>query len=353
MSVSVQNVYYLLCYAWDRLEARSLVDLHAIQGDRIENLLGQVLRHGVAHLIRRGLDRGYVADMEDGRRLRGKILVSETVQRTLLPQGRVACQVDELSHDVPHNRVIKAAMAALMHLPSLDDGIRAALRDHRRRMHDVSDIELSPAAFRSVQLHRNVAGYAFVLNVCHLVARSFLPEAGTGRMRFHPFTANEQEMGHLFQAFVRNFLAREQDAFAVSAPKVPWDAVPLDGSDLAWLPEMRTDVMLTNASGRIAIETKYYATPYQGYHGSKKIISAHLYQLLTYVSHLRATAGPKPLGVLLYAGAIDEQRQDYQLGGHTVLVRGLDLGLDWQGIHRQMLRFARELQERLAVPASA
>ena len=115
-------------------------------------------------------------------------------------------------------------------------------------MHDVSDVELSPAAFRSVQLHRNVAGYAFVLNICRLVERSFLPEPGTGRKRFHPFTASDQEMGRLFELFVRNFLRREQRAFDVSASKVPWDVVPLEDSDLAWLPEMRTDVTLTNPS---------------------------------------------------------------------------------------------------------
>ena len=61
MSVTVQNIYYLLCYAWDRLEARNLVDVTSIPGNRIENLLGKVLHDGVAHLIRSGFDRGYVS----------------------------------------------------------------------------------------------------------------------------------------------------------------------------------------------------------------------------------------------------------------------------------------------------
>src|SRR5688572_4691481 len=100
MSVSVQNIYYLLCYAWDRLEARSLVDASAIPGNRIENLLGKVLLDGVAHLIRSGFDRGYVTFEETSRRLRGKVLLTETVGRSLLQQGRVACQMDDLSHDV-------------------------------------------------------------------------------------------------------------------------------------------------------------------------------------------------------------------------------------------------------------
>ena len=69
-------------------------------------------------------------------------------------------------------------------------------------------------------------------------------------------------MGRLFQLFVRKFLEREQSQFKVDAPKVPWDLGYGDGSDVAWLPEMNTDVTLTNESQRVVIESKYYATPY-------------------------------------------------------------------------------------------
>jgi len=346
MAIPVQNVYYLLCYAWDRLEARNHVDVGAVPGNRVENLLGKVLQNGVAHLIRRGLDRGYVAFDEEGRRLRGKLLLSETIGRTLLPSGRVACRADELSHDVPHNRVIKAAMRALMSVPGLDNSIRAGLRDHCRRLHGVTDVDLSPTAFRHIQLHRNVARYAFLVNIAQLVARSFVPDERTGRGRFHPFTASEQEMGLLFEAFVRNFLRREQDHFDVSAAKVPWDFDPAVSSDAVWLPEMRTDVMLTHhPTHRVAIETKFYVAPYQSQYGSKKLISSHLYQLLTYVEQLSRAPGPQPTGVLLYAGVGQEERLQYKLGGNQILVRRLDLDRDWRDIHRGLLALAAELRE--------
>jgi 5-methylcytosine-specific restriction enzyme subunit McrC len=351
VSITVQNVYYLLCYAWDRLEARGLSDVTAVPGDRVENLLGLVLRDAVARLVRAGLDRGYETIDEEGRRVRGKILVSQTAQRMLLPRGRVACQVDELTHDVPHNRVIKAAMIALMDLPDLDRGIRSDLRALRVRMHDVSDVELTPAAFRAVHLHRNIAPYAFAVDVCRLVAVSLLPEEGTGRRRFHPFTADEREMGHLFQAFVRNFLRREQPTFGVSAPRVPWNAQEA-GPESAWLPVMQTDIMLSNSSSRVVIEAKYYATPYQSHFGSRKLISGHLYQLMTYVSQLGATSGPRPIGVLLYAGPHEGGHLRYTMGEYTLLVRNVDLSCPWLEVHRQLVALAAEL-ERLSVPASA
>lgn len=343
MAIPVRNIYYLLCYAWDRLEARELVDVGAVSGNRIENLLGSVLFHAVADLIRRGLDRGYVPFEEEGRRLRGKLLLSEVVKRSLLPRGRVVCSVDELSHDVPHNRLIKAAMAALVGLPRLDQELRAALRSLGRRMDSITDVDLSSAAFRNVQLHRNVARYAFVVNVCGLIAHSLVPDQKTGGKRFHPFTASDQQMGLLFQAFVRNFLQREQDVFHVSGRSVPWNIDPADGSDSSWLPQMLVDVMLTSSDRRVVVETKFYATPYQKHYGTRTIISNHLYQILTYVSQLHATPGPTPVGVLLYAGAGEQQRLDYRLGRHRVLVRSVDLNRDWGDIHRELIAFAHEL----------
>lgn len=350
MPIPVRNVYYLLCYAWQRLDVRDLIDLDDIAGNRIENLLGKVLEKGVANLIRRGLDRGYIAVDEEGRTLRGKLLVSDTLKRSLLPSGRVACQVDELSYDVPHNRVIKAAMKALLDIPELDRGIRTALRDHCHRLSSVSDVDLSPAAFRNVQLQRNTASYGFLIQIAQLIARSFIPDKRTGRRRFHPFTASEQEMGHLFEAFVHNFLKREQDYFEISRAKVAWDVDHESSSDLGWLPEMRTDVVLTHASRRTVIETKFYATPSQSRFGSKKLISEHLYQLLTYVTHLRATGGPEPTGMLLYASAGEAQRLGYRLGGNQILIRSLDLDRPWQEIHRALLGLAVELKHGQAAP---
>src|SRR5689334_9576868 len=112
MAVPIRNIYYLLCYAWDRLEALALVDTSALQGDRVQNLLGTVLAEGVSGLLRAGLDRGYVTYEDAGRSIRGKILLAESLSNLLLQQGRIVCRADELSADVPHNRIVKAGMRA-------------------------------------------------------------------------------------------------------------------------------------------------------------------------------------------------------------------------------------------------
>src|SRR4051812_44827127 len=120
MGVPVQNIYYLLCYARDYLQYENLVSAAVLRGDHVEDLLGAVLVEGVSRLLKNGVDQGYLSSEETGRSLRGKVLLAETVSRLLLQQGRVACQVDELSRDIPHNRVLKAAMRALADCESLN-----------------------------------------------------------------------------------------------------------------------------------------------------------------------------------------------------------------------------------------
>lgn len=334
--IPVENIYYLLCYAWDRLEARSQVQVSAVPGNRVENLLAKVLCDGVSQLLRTGLDRGYVAVEHDARVLRGKLLICETVKRALLPSGRVACAHDELTVDVPHNRVIKAAMGSLLRLETVDQVLRSQLRAHCQRLADVTDVELTPRAFRGIQLHSNVARYAFLINACSLVERSLLPDPKTGERRFHPFTANAQEMGLLFEAFVRNFCRYEVPEFEVSAPHIVWDAIAEIESDLGWLPVMRTDAMLSTPDRRVIIETKYYATPYQQRFGTRKLLSEHLYQLLTYLSHSAASPGPPIAGLLLYASAGDRVSVSYELGGFPVRVQTLSLAQPWERIHAEL-----------------
>ena len=337
MPVPLANIYYLLCYAWDQLPARDLIDTGSIAGNRIENLLGKVMKEGVTRLLRQGLDRGYVDFDEESRRFRGKLLMTETMSRALLPNGYVACRAHDLTHDVPHNRVVKAAMRALAGLEGLDPVIREALREHSRRMSQVAEIELSLRAFRNVQLHRNAARYALMVHVAYLVAQSFFPEERSRRQRFHRLDDSEQFMGGLFEKFVRNFLRGEQSDYKVGAEKVTWNLGVVTELDRSWLSELKTDVVLRNRSRRLVIETKYYAQPYQNNWGRRTIISSHLYQLLTYMHHLQSPDSTKPNGMLLYAKVGQDYAMDYEIGGYRVMVRTLDLTQNWEDIHRDLL----------------
>jgi 5-methylcytosine-specific restriction enzyme subunit McrC len=348
VAIPLENVYYLLCYAWNRLEARDRVDVSAISGDRIENLLAKVLAEGTGRLLRSGLDRSYVPEQREERTIRGKLLYYESARRMLLQRGVATCSVDELSHDIPHNRIIKAALRALVRLETVDGSLKPRLRSLLQTLSDVTDVPLAAQAFRGIQLHRNNARYALLLQFCELLARGLLPEPGTGRQRFHPFTASEQQMGELFQAFVRNFLTREQTAYRISAPKLGWGEEAQPGTPAGWMPEMRTDAVLEGADHVVVAELKYYAKPAEERYGTQRLRSAHLYQIGTYLDHFgtrRELNGRRLTGLLLYAGPPALPAQSYDIRGRRLSVRSLRLDQPWQRIHDDLLGLVASLAE--------
>ena len=113
MKIPIENIYYLLCYAWDRMEEGDVVDVSEVGLQRLPDLFAQVLVHGVGHLLRRGLDRGYVGFADDVAGVRGKLDLSSTLKRQTLTRARTRCHVDELSYDVVHNQILKATMRSL------------------------------------------------------------------------------------------------------------------------------------------------------------------------------------------------------------------------------------------------
>jgi 5-methylcytosine-specific restriction enzyme subunit McrC len=337
VSIPVQNVYYLLCYAWDRLEEGGVVDVSAVPRTDLVTLFATVLAGGVAHVLRRGMDRGYVPHEEAIAGVRGKLLMAASLKTASLTRGRAVCAFDELSHDVLHNRLIKATLRGLAQAHEVPKALRATLGDLSRRLHDVGDAPVSARAFGQVQLHRNNAFYAFLLDVCELVHRSLLPDEATGRVRFRDFTRDEAAMRRLFEQFVRNFYRRELPGYRVGSDTVQWHGLEASPQDRAFLPIMRTDVTLTSPSRRVVIEAKFSGKTLTGRY-DPKVQSGHLYQLFAYLKNLQGDhADPAVEGVLLYPTVHAAVDLHYRLGGHRVSVRTINLDQAWPDIHRDML----------------
>jgi len=221
VQVRVENLYYLLCYAWRCLDARDIVAVDASAGPSPEALFARVLNVALRRLIRDGLDRGYQEESDDLRRPRGKPRIGETMSRGLLERGMVRCDFNELTEDVLHNRIIKATVRRLALVDSLDEEHRRGLGELVRCLAHVTDMTVTSNDFRRVQVQGNRNRYRFILNVCQLVHRCVHLDQRSGRWRFQSFAGNEQAMGRLFQAFLKEFLRTEQRVFPdVRSPQV-------------------------------------------------------------------------------------------------------------------------------------
>ena len=186
MTIPIANLYYLLCYAWRHVREADIVRREELAGlDGTHHLLGKVLAEGTFRLIRGGIDRGYREIREDLAGIRGKLSVSETVKRALRARGRAACEFEELSHDVLHNRILRSTLGALLKLPDLDpDQVRPDIRTAYRKLEGISPVRLERRLFRRVQLDRNRHVYRFLMSICELIHDSMIVEERSGTARF-------------------------------------------------------------------------------------------------------------------------------------------------------------------------
>jgi len=342
-TVPIENIYYLLCYAWNRLDEQDVVHVSTADCSNLLDLFARVLAFGTAHLLRRGPDRGYVTTSEELRLLRGRIDVSATTKRFLLASSRVHCHYDELSHNVLHNRILKTTISALVRHKGIAAENRKTLALVRRRLHEVDDIELGPAVFSRVHLNRNNAFYGFLLSVCQLIYTNVLAKEGDGDYLFQDFLRDSGQMGLLFQEFVRNFLKlelepRARECHVKGAEVINWDVLA-DEATKARLPRMVTDISVRWPDRYLVIDTKFYAQTMQTHYDTEKVHSDNLYQLCTYLQQIESK-GPEYLhceGMLLYPTVTKDLDMRFETHGHWVMVKTVNLNQPWQLIHDQLL----------------
>jgi 5-methylcytosine-specific restriction enzyme subunit McrC len=336
--IPIQNIYYLLCYAWNRLDEKDIVNVESLKSTQLVDLFARVLISGTHHLLRRGFDRGYLGLSADTKRPRGKIDFATTLTRNLLIQSRLHCEFDELAYNVLHNQLLKTTIVRIMRIGNLDGELREGLHEINRRLWEIEEVSLSSQLFRRVQLHRNNSYYGFLLNVCELVYDSLLASEDRGTIKFRDFIRDEKKMARLFEAFVKNFYVLEQQRFRVRALKIEWQASSVDLQAETYLPEMKTDVCLISEHRKIILDCKFYKEALQLNWGKRTIHSSHLYQLLAYLRNKENDLGWETCeGTLLYPTVEVSHDFSYEIQGHVVNIRTINLNQDWPSIHKDML----------------
>ena len=339
MPIPIHNLYYLLLYAWDRLEEGRTVNVGGLEHGSAADLLARILVSGTRRVLRRGLDRGYVSYSEETARPRGRIEFAPTARRLLVSQGRVVCAVDELTPDVLTNRIVRTTLGRLAQVEGLDSRLRHDLRGVHRQMAGVREVPLSRSTFSRVRLHAGNAFYRLLLDTCALAHANLLPrEAGEG-YRFRDFTRDERQMATLFEAFLLGFYRREVPGVRAEAETMSWEAEPLTVSGHGRLPSMRTDVTLRGDGWTCVVDAKYYRAALSRWHADGTFSPDNLYQLLSYLHTLESRGGAdsEADGALIYPvvdGAFDHT---YRIRGHRVRLLTLDLRRPWPDIHTDLL----------------
>lgn len=344
--IPIQNLYYLLCYAWDKLEARGLAPVFTDGQRDVTNLMARVLVGTASYVVRRGIDRAYETRSEMMHCIRGRVHAGSTIARTGGLPGRALCAYEELGPDVLHNQIMKAALKRLLGMKQVAAANRNEAAAVLRRLNEVSNVELTPSVFARVRLHRNNAYYSVMLDACKLLLTNSLPSPegtpeGVG-YTMHEFSGEPRDMANLFERFVANFYKREQTRYSVRPMVLTWDNLTGSAEDRTYLPNMRTDVFLESPRSAILIDCKYYIEAFHNSSRNLHVRQDHLRQITTYADRLREKlASTTQLeAMLLYPVVEREKRLDYEAKGYKLTVRFVNLKQDWRQIHRDLLQIA-------------
>ena len=341
MKIPIQNVYYLLCFAWKYAPQELAFDVGSIPANSdILDLCSYVLVSGMDYLFRRGLDRGYLLHVEETSVLKGRIDFTATIRRKRHATTRAVCQFDDLNPNVLHNQIIRSCVWTLMRANRVSPELRAGLSATFAKLSGVDAIRVTTSDFRRVQLHRNNRYYAFLLFICRLVYSLKMPDQGAeGSSQFNDLLSDEALMAHVFEEFLRNFYIQKQSEFnEVGVSYLKWNATAKNVEDLKLLPRMQTDITMRSGNRTIIIDAKYYKNALQEHQGAAKAHSENLYQLLAY---LRAESSRnfsiRPEGMLIYPVAENAFSASFTIDGYPIKLFTLDLNQHWGKIEKDLL----------------
>lgn len=333
--IPIQNIYYMLAYAFRVLQEQGYRDVATEEFDNIADLCAAILAHGTGLQLKRGLGREYASRTAAISSVRGKIEVSESARPRSLLRHQLVCTYDELSENTYMNRVLKATMTLLVR----SDIGKARKKELKRLLGyfaNVGDIDLCSVDWR-MRFDRNNQTYRMLMNVCWLVDKGLLQTQADGSTRLMDFL-DEQRMSHLYERFILEYYRQEHPELSVEAPYIHW---ALDDGFDDMLPSMKSDVVLSFGGDMLIIDAKYYSHDTQQRFGKHTVHSSNLYQIFAYVKNKEAElagTGRKVSGMLLYAktdGCINPDAA-YKMSGNEIGVKSLDLNEPFGEIRSQL-----------------
>jgi len=339
--IPVQNIYYMLSYAFQVLNEQGYKDIATEQFDNVAELCAAILTKGIAVQLKRGLGKEYIPQTEALSSLRGKIDITESIKTQSLLRKQLICTYDDFTVNSYLNRILKSTMELLLHA-DISKARKKALRKLMIYFADVDVLDIHTINW-NIRYDRNNQTYRMLVSVCYLVVKGLLQSNTDGSTRLMDFI-DEQRMCRLYEKFILEYYRKEHPGITARASQIPWQ---LDDGFSDMLPVMQSDITLSKGNRTLIIDAKYYAYNTQTQYDVHTLHSGNLYQIFTYVKNKDAEYGDAPhevSGMLLYAKTDEQIQPDhiYHMSGNKISVRTLDLNCDFSGIVEQLDRIANE-----------
>lgn len=339
MQIPIENIYYLLCYSWNKLEEKEQVNVSIDDKTELLDLFAKILINATKMLLKKGIDKNYIDHTEEIAGIKGKIQISQTLKSNLLIKQKTICTFDNFSANFILNRILVSTIYKLTRTKGLDKGLKNELVSLQRMLFGIDQIEITKSLFKQIRLNRNNYFYGFVMNVCQIINESTLPSEEQGKYKFSDFTRDDNKMNQLFEAFIRNFYRIEQKKYkTVKKEIIKWQFNCAENTSYQYLPQMETDITLENDKEKIIIDAKFYRETMALNYDKEKIKSVNLYQLFSYLlnQHDSNAKTRNATGILLYPTIEKDYDLNFYYKEHSIQIRTINLNTNWQNISSRL-----------------
>ena len=329
--IPVQNIYYMLSYAFQALQAQNYKALATENFHNTAELCAAILDKGISVQLKRGLGRDYVPKSESLSTLQGKLNISESIKTQTLLKKQMICTYDEFSTNTQFNQIIKSTMLLLLKA-NITNTRKKSLRNLLLFFSDVNEIDLRFVNWNQ-HYNRSNQSYQMLIGICYLIYNGLLQTQNDGATKIMDFF-DEQRMCRLYEKFLLEYYRKEHPELSANASQIAWQ---LDDSENQLLPKMQTDIMLSQGNNILIIDAKYYSRMTQQQYGTNTLHSNNLYQIFTYVKNKEfelKDCEHTVSGMLLYAQTDEDviPNNTYQMSGNQISVRALNLNQDFSEI---------------------
>ena len=277
--IPVQNIYYMLSYAFQALQAQNYKDLATEKFHNTAELCAAILDKGISVQLKRGLGRDYLPKSESLSTLQGRLNISESIKTQTLLKKQMICTYDEFSTNTQFNQIIKSTMLLLLKA-NITNTRKKSLRNLLLFFSDVNEIDLRFVNWNQ-HYNRSNQSYQMLIGICYLIYNGLLQTQNDGTTKIMDFF-DEQRMCHLYEKFLLEYYRKEHPELSANASQIAWQ---LDDSENQLLPKMQTDIMLSQGNNILIIDAKYYSHMTQQQYGTNTLHSNNLYQIFTYVKN--------------------------------------------------------------------
>lgn len=339
MNIPIENIYFLLCYAWNKLDEKDRVNVSIDDKTELLDLFAKVLINSTKILLKRGIDKSYIDHTEEIAGVKGKIQISETLKSNLLFKQKTICTYDEFSINILSNRILLSTFYRLTRTKGLDRQLKYELVSVQRMLTGIDCVELSSSLFRQIKFNRNNRFYGFIMNVCEIIFDNTLPSEEQGKLKFSDFTRDDHKMNQLFEAFVRNFYKIEQTKYrTVKKETIKWQFNNTEIESYQFLPQMETDITLESEDDKIIIDAKFYRETMTVNYGKERIKSANLYQLFSYLLNQQVDTKKtqNATGILLYPTIEEDYNLNFSYKMHKIQIRTVNLNSNWKNVSARL-----------------